>query len=308
VKIGWMSVLPLPWEYIQEDIIIDAPHLDGKIVSDNFELTECEYDYSARTCTQYGYLNVTTQLICDISGNYTFTLWARPRDENIPDVQNSMTFQVGATPACVIDFGTVSLESSVATYSDESYSVPETQFPIWSTVYMRIQALSRYRTIVGAEILKFTFVQPEDNVYHELWKENRAVMWGEDASLTITTETIEGGLNIDTAFRIHGDEIIIPATNYSSARICVEFKVIYQSAETRRYLLTQGLSDNGELNAEVRVVQAESQTAKQAATSESLLPVVILGLVCVLAFAMLVILLFVWQKQRSRDSYEFVAT
>ena len=72
-----------------------------------------------------------------------------------------------------------------------------------------------------------------------MWKEDRAALWGEDASLTIVTETIPGGLNIDTSFRIHGDEIIIDTTNYTSARICVEFKVIYQPAETRRYLLTR---------------------------------------------------------------------
>lgn len=305
VAIEWMSVLPLPWEYISEDVIIDAPHLDGKIVSDNFVLSECTYDYVARTCTQYGYLNITTQLICDISGDFTFTLWARPIGQNIPDVQNSMTFTVGATPACALDFGTVSLESNVATYSDALYTVPATEFPIWSTVYMRIQALSPYRTIVGAKILAFTFVQADQNVYHEMWKEDRAALWGEDASLTIVTETIPGGLNIDTSFRIHGDEIIIDTTNYTSARICVEFKVIYQPAESRRYLLTQGLSDNGESNAAIRLISEENLEKEENATSKNALPVVILGLVCTIVLSMLVILLCVWRKRRSRDTYEF---
>ena len=41
-SITWVSELPLPYEFIEEDLEIIVPHLEGKIVNYDVDITSCE--------------------------------------------------------------------------------------------------------------------------------------------------------------------------------------------------------------------------------------------------------------------------
>eukprot|EP00494_Astrolonche_serrata_P023880 UN24138 len=129
-------------------VTVPSPELQLKIKDWSFELSDCEVNLMEMTCRQTATFTFKSNLVCDISGLYTFSLWGTsPNFDSNPDALKPITLDVDAPDTCSVDFGSLTLTSSVETYEDEAYSIQSSDFPLWSRVYMRSTAISPYREI-----------------------------------------------------------------------------------------------------------------------------------------------------------------
>jgi len=178
---------------------------------------------------------------------------------------------------------------------------------------MRTNILSKYRAIVGAEILKFEVRQPNANpslfVKHELWKFGRIVNWGKAANLTIVTTSFNGGMYLDTDFNLHDDEIL----NDQPLTICMEFKVIYQNGanSTRRILLIdQQLYDIEQVESDVYITSSHLSLNKKPSATSNFLGILTLSvsIVLILLLGMLFILSYFYCRKPAEFEFKLKKT